>query len=294
MPNCRKLLDAIKPDIVHAHYATSYGLICALSCSKPYYLSVWGSDVYEFPKKSKLHELVLKFSLARCSYLLSTSRAMMEETRKYSAKEISITPFGVDMALFKPGKTRRSDKFIIGTIKALEAKYGIDTLIQACALIGRQYPYFDYELRIAGKGSQEGNLKKLAFDLGVAKRIVWLGYISQDEVASEWANLDIAVVVSSSESFGVSAVEAQACGAPLIISDIPGLKEACCEGQTALVVQPRSPESLAEGIMRLAQDSNLRFEMSKKGREYVVANYDVDRCFSFVEQLYQRSLPAER
>ena len=74
--------------------------------------------------------------------------------------------------------------------------------------------------------------------------VKWLGFISQEDAAKEWANMDIGIIpsVSDSESFGVSAVECQACGVPVIISDIPGLEESTCPGKSSLVV-PRGDYS---------------------------------------------------
>ena len=98
----KALIKEVNPDIVHAHYASSYGTICSFACKRPYYLSVWGSDVYEFPQKSFLHKAILKRSLDKATWIMSTSRAMAVETHKYTSKEIAITPFGVDMSLFNP------------------------------------------------------------------------------------------------------------------------------------------------------------------------------------------------
>ena len=118
----KALIDSIQPDIVHAHYLTSYGSMCAFSKVRPFWLSVWGADVYDFPKKSILHKWLVKYTLAKAAHVLSTSRAMAEETKKYTDKPIGITPFGVDMELFSPAKrTRAADdgRFVIGTVKTL-------------------------------------------------------------------------------------------------------------------------------------------------------------------------------
>lgn len=66
----------------------------------------------------------------------------------------------------------------------------------------------------------------MAEQLEIADIVTWLGFIPQEEAACEWANMDVAVIPSLQESFGVSAVEAQACQIPVIISNVPGLKEA--------------------------------------------------------------------
>lgn len=290
----RKILNTICPDIVHAHYASSYGLVCALSCKKPFFLSVWGKDVYDFPKKSLLHRIVLKFSLNRSTWLLSTSKAMAKETKQYTRKPIEITPFGVDMELFHPVAKgdETGERIVIGTVKSLEKKYGIDVLLKAIKVVREACPQVPIQVRIAGKGSEERVLKSLTRDLGIEENVVWLGFISQIEAAQEWAGFDIAVIpsVDESESFGVSAVEAQACGCATVISDIPGLLEACNDGATALVVPRGNVELLADAILSLMKNPQKRYLLGGSGRRYVENEYGLKKCFQKVEKLYARSI----
>lgn len=287
-----KLINEIDPDIVHAHYISSYGSMCAFSGIKPFWLSVWGSDVYTFPQKSFLHKSLVKFALAKAAYLLSTSNAMAEETAKYTKKSIAITPFGVDMELFTPAKrTRGTDgRFIIGTVKGLEAKYGIDNILRSAAMIRDIRPDIPLEVRIAGDGTQEEELKKLAKSLGLAETVSWLGRIPQEQAAMEWANMDVAVVPSVSESFGVSAVEAEACAVPIIISDIPGLMEATDPGNSSIVVQQNSSEQIAEKVIWLYDNPTKAREIGLRGRTFVLEKYEFNRCFEAVEQMYLEEL----
>ena len=226
----RKLLKEIDADVVNVHYATSYGAAVALSGYRGYALSVWGADIYDFPKKSVLHRLLLKYSLSRAECLFSTSRAMARETRKYNRKKrIEITPFGVDVELFSPSKRSAVDRhFRIGIVKKLDPKYGIDVLLHAAAIIRSRRPEIGLSLVIAGTGPAEEGYHALAETLGLSDCVTWTGFIPQEEAARVWADSDIAVIPSTldSESFGVAAVEAEACGVPVVISDIPGLMEA--------------------------------------------------------------------
>ena len=286
----KRLVGEIKPDIVNAHYATSYGAVAALSGIKGYVLSVWGSDVYDFPLKSPLHKALLMYSLKQAGYIFSTSQAMAEETKKYTDKHIDITPFGVDMELFNPDKRSRDErdnKLIIGTVKSLSDKYGIKYILSAVKDIKTKIGV-PIELRIAGKGPQEDEYKRIASDYKIDDITKWLGFISQEDAAKEWANMDIALIPSTleSESFGVSAVEAQACGTPVIISDIPGLMEATIPGRTSIVVKRMDTQSLADTIIDLYNDPEKRAKMSAEGRSYVERNFDLDFCFKNIEDIF--------
>lgn len=287
----RQLLHRIQPDIVNAHYATSYGMLAALSGWKHYIVSVWGSDVYDFPRKSPLHNAMLRYALHQATVLFSTSRAMASEASKYTSKAFEITPFGVDMDLFSPEKRTRTDgNFVVGTVKTLSAKYGIDYLLQAAGLVRKERPDIPLRLRIAGKGEEETKLKALAKECGVADITAWLGFISQEEAAWEWANFDLAVTDSSlaSESFGVAAVEAQSCGVPIVISDVPGLMEATKPGETSVVVPRKNARALANAIISLYEHPMRRAELGAAGRRYVRANYELVECFHRIEVLYEK------
>lgn len=284
----RKCVKKIAPDVINVHYATSYGTVAALAGLKNYALSVWGSDIYEFPRKSPLHRALLKFSLAKATTLFSTSKAMAQEAALYTNKPFAITPFGVDMALFSPEK-RETDHadFVIGTVKSLAPAYGIDVLLQAAALVRKEHPQIPLKVRIAGKGPSEEACHALAADLQLDDITSWLGFIPQQQAAAEWANMDVAVITSNSESFGVSAVEAQSCGCPVIITDIPGLMEATKPGETSIVVPKKDVRAVADALVKLYNDPSLRKQMGEAGRAYVAENYEIIACFQKVEALFR-------
>ena len=287
----KRIVNWIQPDIINVHYATSYGALAALSGIKNYILSVWGSDIYTFPRKIFFHKSLLKFSLKRATYLFSTSKAMAKEGGKYTDKNFYITPFGVDMELFNPEKKFRKasheNSFIVGTVKKMEPKYGIDYIIKAIKIIVDTRPDIPIKARIAGNGSRENEYKQLACSLNVNEKIDWLGFISQEEAAREWANMDIALVPSESESFGVAAVEAEACGTALIITDIPGLLEATGFGESSCVVIPRkNAEALAKAIIALYDQPERRMIMGYVSREFVKSKYEINKCFKDVENFF--------
>lgn len=285
----RKIIKEIQPDIINAHYASSYGAATALAGINNFFLSVWGLDIYDFPRKSFIHKKLIEFTLSRASHIMSTSKAMAEETHKYTRKPIEITPFGVDMDLFNPSKRNRSDgNFVIGNIKKLTSKYGIDYLLKAVAIVKEDRPDIPIKVRIAGNGPEEQTLKKLSKDLNLTEIVTWLGFISQTEAANEWANFDVGVIssVSSSESFGVSAVECQASSVPVIITDPLGLQEATIPGKTSIVVPRKNEKALAEAIIDLYDHPEKRKNMGAAGRAFVASEYELNKCFKHIDEIF--------
>lgn len=143
--------------------------------------------------------------------------------------------YGVNTTVFCPNRRTRNI-FVIGTVKGLESVYGIDIILKAAQIVRTERPDIPLRVRIAGKGSKAEEYMMLAKELGISDIVTWLGFISQESAAKEWANMDVAVIPSRQESFGVSAVEAQACGTPVIISDVLGLKEATSPFISSLVI----------------------------------------------------------
>lgn len=285
----KELVNEIKPDILHAHYATSYGLLGALANYHPYIISAWGSDVYDFPIKSPIHKMMLKYNLKKADYIFSTSNVMKEETKKYTNKDIEVTPFGVDINRFVPGRIEK-DEVIIGTIKTLEEKYGIQYLVKAFRKLKDRNPHINLKLRIGGRGSQEEYLKNLCKELKIESDVTFLGFVNPDDVVKEFQNFDVAVFPSTldSESFGVAAVEAESCGTPIVVSDVGGLMESTKPGVTSLVAKKASVSDLADKIDMLVKDKGLRIKMGSAARKFVEDNYSLADNFDYVDKLYNK------
>jgi glycosyltransferase involved in cell wall biosynthesis len=247
-PWARALMARLEPDLVHAHYATGYGTLAALAGFHPTILSVWGTDVYEFPHHSFLHRRLLQYNLSRADKLLSTSHAMAKAMGKYTGKQIEVTPFGVDLSQFSPQRVDslfEAGAIVIGTVKTLDEKYGIKYLIQAFSLLKQRQPTLPLKLLIVGSGPQEAYLKNLAGELNVGGDTRFTGHIRHDEIAKHYNMLTIFVSISVSESFGVAVIEACACEKAVVVSNVGGLPEVVEDDVSGIVVEPRNPEDQA-------------------------------------------------
>ncbi len=272
----KSVIASERPDILHAHYATSFGLIAALTGFHPFIISVWGSDVYEFPKKSLVNRESVKFIFRRADRILSTSHVMARRTSLYTSKPIAVTPFGVDTHLFRrTGAVERcKDSFIVGNVKTLSPKYGIDVLIQAFNIVIGRNPRLDMSLVIVGDGPCREEYERLASELGISGRVKFVGRVRNDRLPEYYNAFSVAVSLSDSESFGVVAVEAMACGCPVVVSDADGFTEVVEDGVTGFVVPRRSPEAAAEAIQRFMDDPSLRDKMGASGRDRVCRFYN--------------------
>ena len=273
----RNSIQTFHPDIVHAHYLSDNGLFGSLAGFHPFVVSAWGTDVYDYPRRSWSRACVIKYILKKADRVLSTSHVMARELARYTdKKQIPVTPFGVDMRLFKrfPKKHQETDGFVFGIVKTLEYGYGIDTLIDAFALLRARRPELSISLRIVGEGKEREQLERQAADLGLSKEISFMGRIANDKLPEVINQFDIFVALSRIESFGVAVVEAMATGCPVIVSDAPGFTEIVEHGQSGLIVKRDDPQQASEAMENLVDHEELRLSLAKNGRERVRALYD--------------------
>jgi L-malate glycosyltransferase len=278
IPKVRSLVRALKPDILHSHYATSYGLLGAACNFKPFVISVWGSDINDFPNHSKLHSGLIKAILNRSNLVCATSLSLAQATRKYYNKEIVVTPFGVDLNLFRNEKpVLRNKRITIGTIKGLEKVYGIDILINSFAGLVKQLKNQDLKLLIVGDGTEKDNLQSLCTELGISRKVEFVGHKENNEVVNYINQMDIVCVPSLSEGFGVCAIEAFACGRPVIASNTGGLTEIVKDGYNGYLVEPSSIEDLENKLRLMITEKDKLMEMSINAYKTAVVDYSWDK-----------------
>jgi glycosyltransferase involved in cell wall biosynthesis len=287
----RKWLHAHSPDLLHAHYASGYGSTAMLAGWHPTALSVWGSDVYDFPAESALKGWLIRRNLRFADALASTSHAMAAHVRQLwpGAGEIAITPFGVDLQMFAPAPRPRPG-VTLGTVKTLDYKYGVDTLLHAFAALRLQRPDLALQLIIVGDGPQREALHGLAAELGLGSTVQWVGAVPHAQVP-RWLNrMDIYVAASrlDSESFGVAVVEAMACGVTVVVSDAGGLPEVVEHGVSGIVVPRDQPQALAAQLAALVNDLPLRQRLAAQGLARARAVYAWSSCVVRMLQFQDR------
>ena len=285
----RKLLREIQPRLLHAHYASGYGTLGRLSGFHPYVLSVWGSDVYEVPRRSRLHRQLLVRNLVAADHLCSTSQAMAEELSKYTSKPVVITPFGVDCDLFSYDDNPRPEEreFVVGTVRSLERAYGIDYLLRAFKILVDRHADWPCRLVIVGGGTFESEYRALARQLGLEWRVHFVGRVPHATVVDYLKTFSVFVALSVEESFGVAVLEASACGIPVIASSVGGLPEVVENTRTGLLVPPKNPSAAADCLEKLLLSPSLRKSMGQAGRTWVRERYAWDQNSRIVENLYE-------
>jgi D-inositol-3-phosphate glycosyltransferase len=200
--------------------------------------------------------------------------------RLYGAdpEHVHVVAPGIDLATFQPldrADARRKIGYgpgrILLFVGRLERLKGVDVAIRALALL-RDRAHDDLRLIVLGEDVRDGEesekerLKQVASASGVRDRVDFLGSVAHHELPYFYAAADVCVMPSYSESFGLVALEAQACGRPVVASGVSGLRSVVRDEVSGYLIDDHDPAIYAERIGRLLADPELAQQMGRRGR----------------------------
>ena len=248
------------------------------------YLETYGRKIV---KKWLYYEFFAKKNIKKATAMHYTSDDEMKRCHnrlKLKNKAI-VVPNGIDLSEFEnlPGKDELRLKYpilknkkVILFLGRIAQKKGLDILVKAFNLLSRERK--DLHLVIAG-GDGAGYRRKvtnLIEKLGLQDKVTFTGVLSGREKLQAYTGSDIFALASHSENFGMSVIEAMACGLPVVISDKVGIYREVKDRNSGIIVEANT-ESVYKGIKKLLNDENLRKEIANKGKLFVNEFYDIDK-----------------
>ncbi|GAA1337170.1 hypothetical protein GCM10009594_03490 [Kocuria palustris] len=306
-----------RPDVLHGHYWLSgeVGRDLAQDWDIPLALtlhtSARGKNAQAAAGEAlepEVRECAEQRLIRETSVLVVNTAAEAEQMRELydadPARTHVIAP-GVDLEVFRPdgpqppdapssepqSAARQDHEPVIGFAGRLQPLKGPQILLEAMGLLAADPKAPVPRLLLAGVGDDAftDSLHQQARTLGIEDRIEWLGSLPVTELAAAMRRADLWAVPSSSETFGLVALEAQACGTPVLASDAGGLRSALDDGRTGWLVGQRTPQAWAEALRSTLRDP---VELARRGR----AAAERARGFSWaaaarahVEQVYAPS-----
>jgi D-inositol-3-phosphate glycosyltransferase len=198
-------------------------------------------------------------------------RRLLEDVYGADPRRISVVACGVDLGLFKPidreaarDALRLNGKKMVLFVGRIEPLKGVDILLAAAAQLGGESDFQVFIVGGDGTASAEmRRLQGLASELGVSGRVSFLGPVDHDRLPLFYNAADICVVPSYYESFGLVALEAMACGTPVVASSASSVPEAV--GDAGLLVDPLDVDGLAAALETAITDSALRADLRTRG-----------------------------
>jgi len=220
-------------------------------------------------------------------------------------RKITIIPPGVDTELFHPhspedAKLRLGVKpcdrmlLFVGRIEPLK---GIDTLLRAMALLAHECPTWARNLCVAiiggdpdtSENEEMERLKTIRAELGITDLVTFLGARDQDKLHHYYSAAEMVIMPSHYESFGMVALEAMACGTPVIASEVGGLAHLVRDEETGLHIPNGDPAALAGAIARLVEDHDLRERLGRQAHLYA-KQYRWECIANRIQALYRKAI----
>ncbi|MCF7859484.1 MAG: glycosyltransferase family 4 protein [Candidatus Cloacimonetes bacterium] len=293
----QQVVAEFKPDIIHAQHLwiTPYA---ALTSGIPYVVTVHGTDLMGFKKDRRYHKYALK-GADNAAKIITISRQVHNDTLKLfdlSEIKLKLNPNGFDDSIFRPKSITKKEllsKFGInldpGKLVSFVGKFtdfkGIDILIKAARKISDEIPGVVFAL--AGDGSLMPEMIELTEKLNL-NNIFFLGHQTQEVVASLYSAADVSVVPSRIEPFGLVAIEALACGTPVVATNAGGLPD-FVNSKVGQLVEMEDPELLAMAVIKELMN-NTKITKGKFARKYAVQNYSWKKTLQNVVKIYKAAI----
>lgn len=296
IPGIRRVLRDFCPDVLHVHSVGSYGVAGLLSGFAPLVATPWGSDVI-YGKHSPVKRWFIRRVLQRACLITCDAEHMRDEIAALGvdAGETRIINFGIDTGRFcprgpSPGIRAKLDLGEAPTVISLrnfDPVYDIPSLLRTIPLVLAQRP--DARFVIVGRGPLEAELKALAQSLGIMDQVRFVGFVPNVELPDWLSAMDVYVSTSLSDAgIAASTAEAMACGLPVVVTDSGENGRWIEPGSNGFLVPVSDPAALAENLLRMIADPELRSRLGAAGRATIQERNDYQVEMAKMEKLYQQ------
>jgi len=291
IPRVKKIIRHFAPDIVHAHYATGYGLWGYTQKTAPMIVSVWGTDIADALEGRMIITPIVRRTLQTARFVTATSKFLIDQILRFEPSvgdKLVHIPFGVQIKAAETGPSKSDDVVRVIFAKQYHSTYAPELVLRAFAAAVRKKP--NMALTLIGGGPLHEKLNDLSRKLGLESHVEIRGWIDMFKAESLIAQSDIMVMPSNRESFGVAALEACASGVPVIATNVGGIPEIIENGRNGILIEPGDEQALTDALIKLADDPKLRRQMGEAGKKIARENYDFDKSLDLMEQLYRRMI----
>ena len=250
----RRAVAMLAPDLVHAHYVTSYGYLAARIGRRPLVMTAWGSDLLVTPRQSRLMHVLTGWTLRRADLVTGDSLDLVAAIDAYRPRRPAVlVHWGADLARFAPAAWQARAPFEIVSLRSWEPNYRIPVILEAAVRLQRESPAPPLRLHLLGGGPDEAALRDQAQALGLQAVAVFHGRLDDAGMAAVLARCKASVSVPASDATSVSVLESMAAGVPVVASDLPANRQWLGD-EPARLVPVDDAAALAAVLRRLRDD----------------------------------------
>ncbi len=231
-------------------------------------------------------------SLNRGDVLIANSSDTANQIRKLYGRKAVVLPYGSSVPDLALASSTNPVPRVLFTGRLIERK-GVEFLIRAIPHI---LAHRQVNVISTGDGDQRKRLESLVVDLGLSNVVQFLGFVSRDQLAAEYAACDVWVnpaIVDSrgdTEGLGVGAIEAYTYGKPIVASNVGGIPDAVIHGETGLLIEEKNEVALSEAILEVINNPARASQLGLQGRAFARRQFSWDRITGQLETLYHDAI----
>jgi len=274
----------IKKDLIHAVLESYAGLSLffhqVLNKKIPTLLTLQSGRV-KMPKFlfKKIHQAPDKIQ--------AISNALAKRAQKFGAKNVEVVPNGIDLNLFSQDLKIKKEKFRIICVSHLKKIKGLGYLIEAMPEILAKFP--QAKLILIGEGPERKKLEFQIARLGLQDRVELKGKLTNQAIPEELQKAEVFVLPSLSEGLGISILEAQACGVPVIASKVGGILDIIEDRKTGILIEPKNPRQIAQAIIKIFSQPEFAQKLIQNAKDDL-KKYDWQNIAQKINRIYQELL----
>ncbi len=206
-------------------------------------------------------EWLMNFVYKKIPFAVVSNSTLEEFINKgFDKSKFSIIYNAIEHTEFPMKVSQKADFPIISYFGRLKKYKSVDHLFKAFALVSKKFP--DAKLHILGRGDFRPALEKLAQELNISEKVIFFGYVSEEDKIKLLSESYCMVNTSLKEGWGITNIEANACGTPVISSNVPGLRDSVSDGLSGLLYEYGNIEQLSERIIQVISDKQFREKLS--------------------------------
>jgi len=218
---------------------------------------------------------------------MTGSPSARTELQALGLRDVTDVGEGVDLAGYGPPAEGERDPDLLLYLGRIKKYKGLDVLLRTVASLAPRHP--GVRLEVAGSGDDVPRLKALAKSMGIESRVVFLGRVSEEDKIRLYRRSSVALNSSLKEGWGLTSIEANGCGTPVVASDVPGLCDSVREGETGFLVPFGDHVAMAERVGQILSDPELASRMRASSLAWA-AEHTWDRVADRTEEVLGRAL----
>lgn len=292
----RSMVWQVRPDILHAHYVTSYGFAGALTGKHPYVVTAWGTDVLIMPEVSRIYRRMVRFAFRRADLVTSMADHMTQlllQRRYVTAEQVVTLPFGVDTNHFnlnRRSKPHGESPLKIVSSRWLDVSMDVDTLVRAIPIVMASIMDKPIRFIFVGDGPHRQEIEGVARNLKVGDVVEFRGEVKHQDMPFLLGQADVFVSTSPSDGNNISLNEAMACGVFPIATDIPANRAWIDPGKNGLLYPCRDVHQLANQIIEALRRPAWRQDVMPQNSDIVHSRASWLHSMEKMECQYNRLL----